>query len=122
MSGTPPEGGAVFALDATLERFMGNRPLLVQAVAAFLAQAPALMVKLASCAVAADAAGVCNPAHLLKGSAATVGAEHVAAIAGAIEQSALQGDADAAGARMLELQAALQLFREEAAQALPATR
>lgn len=105
-----PAEPVVFDAELTLERFLGNSRLLGQATEAFFAQAPRSAVKLADCLATADATGAREAAHALKGSAATIGANQVAATAGAIEQLALSGQLTSALAALTGLEQAMARF------------
>lgn len=104
----------VFDMAPALERLMQNRPLLQCAVNAFLEQSPRLLAELGATALRADAGGARHCAHTLKGSALTVGANQMAAIAGAMEQSAACGDMGEAFARLPALTSAFVRFRHQA--------
>lgn len=108
----------VFDLESTLERLMQNRQLLRCAVGAFMEQSPRIMAELGCATLQADAHGVGSRAHLLRGSALTVGAEQVAAIAGAMEQAASLGDVSEAIARLPALALAFVRFKRQIEQEL----
>jgi HPt (histidine-containing phosphotransfer) domain-containing protein len=80
--------GSVFDLVSLLRRLMGDRELAGLLLKGFLADAPAQVQLLRACIDREDGNGVRLQAHALRGSAATVAAEAVRAVAAAIEIAA----------------------------------
>ena len=90
-------------LASALERFLGNRPALLQALAAFVgAQRPALE-RLTALLADADPAPLLRLLHTLAGGAATLGAAELEAAARALEAAVRDGRRDGldAGAQRL---------------------
>ena len=108
----------VFDLESTLERLMQNRQLLQCAVSAFMEQSTRIMAELGTASLHADAHRVGSRAHLLRGSALTVGAEQVAAIASAMEHAASRRDVHEAIAALPELALAFVRFKRQVEQEL----
>jgi HPt (histidine-containing phosphotransfer) domain-containing protein len=74
-------------------------------LAAFGTQSDELLAGLAAATAAGDAASVRRLAHLLKGSAGSVGARQLGTRAAELEQCALSGDIDAVRERLVPLPA-----------------
>jgi PAS domain S-box-containing protein len=85
---------AVFDEKSLLLRLMGDRELAGDVLIGFCQDAPCQLMKLRACIDESDAAGLRLPAHTLKGSAATVGAEALRAVALAMEAAATAGQLD----------------------------
>jgi len=73
---------------------MGDRELARDVLRGFCQDAPRQLKNLRTCIDATDAAGLRLHAHTLKGSAATVGAEALRAVAQAIDTAANAGQMD----------------------------
>ncbi len=84
----------VFDEDAFLDRMMGDRQLAGIVLKGFLEDAPAQLRSLSERVAANDVAGVRLHAHTLKGAAAAVSAEHLRAVAQAIEEGVKTGQLD----------------------------
>ena len=74
-------------------------------LAAFGTQSAELLADLTAATAAGDAAAVRRLAHLLKGSAGSVGARALGTLAAELEQGALRGDIDAVRERIVPLPA-----------------
>jgi PAS domain S-box-containing protein len=81
----------VFDGDALLRRVLGDRKLAGTIVQSFLKDCPSQFKALRERIAAADGPAAGKQAHALKGAAATVSAEALAALAGAIEQAGIEG-------------------------------
>ncbi len=75
-----------------LERLFNDEVLVVKILEAFLADMPQRMQLLRTSLKAGDLAMAVNHAHAIKGAAANVGAEHLSAMALAMEQAGKAGD------------------------------
>lgn len=84
----------LFDGDSLLQRLLGDRQLACAVIGGFTQDAPFQLKRLHAWLVEQDAAKVQLQAHSLRGSAATVGAEALCAIALAIETSAAAGHLD----------------------------
>jgi CheY-like chemotaxis protein/HPt (histidine-containing phosphotransfer) domain-containing protein len=104
-----PEGGAIEAAPAEavevkantvfdgkslLQRLMGDRELAETILNVFLGDAPLVLKRLCDALNESDAAGARLHAHTLKGSAATVSAEALRAVALQMETAATDGQVD----------------------------
>jgi PAS domain S-box-containing protein len=87
----------IFNAESLLRRLGGDRQFAGRIVKGFLENAPSQLSNLQKRLDEADAAGIILQAHSLKGSAATVGAEGLQALALAIEQAAKAGKLDRCG-------------------------
>ena len=85
---------AVFDEDSLLLRLMGDRELAREVLNGFCQDAPCQLENLRARIDDSDAAGLRLQAHTLKGSAATVGAEALRAVAQAMESAANAGQVD----------------------------
>jgi len=85
---------AVFDGESLLLRLMGDRELACDVLNGFCQDAPGQLRKLRARMDESDAAGGRLQAHTLKGSAATVGAEALRAVAQAMETAATAGQLD----------------------------
>lgn len=93
----PPAGGqakAVFNAEALLRRLMGDRAVASVVLKGFLENAPSQLNNLRRRLDEADAPATRAQAHTLKGSAATVAAEGLHAIALAMERAGAAGQLD----------------------------
>ena len=91
------ETAAIFDSQALLRRMMGDRQLVRKILNAFLSGFPAQMNDLRSRLADADNAAARLRAHTVRGSAATVAANALSAIAADIERAARAGKLDLAG-------------------------
>lgn len=80
-----PEPGAALNGAAALERLGGHAPLYQHALRSFRGEMDMLMPRLAEAAAAGDAAKAAGTLHLVRGLAAMIGAERLAASALAAE-------------------------------------
>jgi len=96
MPGQPPGDGALntFDPDALLRRLMGDRYMAGIVLKGFLQDVPTQLNNLRARLEEADASGVRMQAHALKGASATVAAEGLCAIAGAMERTGSTGGLD----------------------------
>jgi HPt (histidine-containing phosphotransfer) domain-containing protein len=85
---------SVFDGDSLLQRLLGDRELACAVLAGFVQDAPFQLMQLHARLVEEDTAKIQLQAHNLKGSAATVGAEALRAIALSIETSAAASQLD----------------------------
>jgi HPt (histidine-containing phosphotransfer) domain-containing protein len=83
-----------FNSESLLKRLMGDRQLAGRVIEGFLERAPSQLTDLRKRLDEADAAGTLSQAHSLKGSAATVGAEGLHALALALELAGKAGRLD----------------------------
>jgi len=88
---------AVFNEEALLRRMIGDRQLAGIALKGFLRDVPSQLHSLRQRLDEADATGVRQQAHALKGGAATVAAESLHALAVAMEQDVSAGQLDRCG-------------------------
>jgi len=79
---------AIFDSEALLDRLAGDRQLAGRILEGFLADLPSQLNKLRERLAAADGPGALLQAHALKGSAATVSAGRLSAVAWELEQAA----------------------------------
>jgi HPt (histidine-containing phosphotransfer) domain-containing protein len=86
-----PRKKDVFDEDALLRRLMDDRELASMVVGAFLQDAPSQLMNLHRGIEQGDAPGTRLQAHSLKGASATVAAESLRAVAGAIEDAVVLG-------------------------------
>ncbi len=84
--------------DAMLESMMGSAPLAGNVITVFLEDLPQRIRNLNERIAAGDPDAVVREAHSIKGSAATMGAEALRAVALTAEMAARKGDLAAAGA------------------------
>ncbi len=91
-------GMAIFDAEALLQRLMGDRQLAGEIVKGFLEDFPSQLNNLRTRLDEADGTGVRLQAHTLKGSAATVSAASLSAVAKEMEQAAGAGELDHCGA------------------------
>jgi CheY-like chemotaxis protein len=85
---------AIFDVEALLNRLMGDRQLAGKILKGFLADVPSQLNKLRKQHAEADGPGARLQAHALKGSAATVSAGSLSAIALEMERAAGAGELD----------------------------
>ncbi len=115
-SGSSP----VLDRDGLLERSLDDPELAREVLEAFLKESVTLYVALARALRAPDPQSSHAAAHSIRGAAANAGAVHVRDIAGEIEARARAADYDAAVARLGELAAQVERFRERAVAELEA--
>ena len=84
--------GLAFNLAEALQRVDGDRDLLAEIAAIFLADAPAMLEDLAAAVASRDALAVSRTAHRLKGSILTFSAPEAASAAVVLETSGRTGD------------------------------
>lgn len=110
---TPEHDGAAPALDpaAALARVGGDMRLLAEVVDLFLQDSAGWLIDLADAFARGDAVGVQHTAHLLRGSAATFGAQAVCRAGRAVEDLARAGDLPGAAATCGELRERLLQLR-----------
>ncbi len=118
----PAGSGSVAVLDrdGLLERSLDDPALAREVLDAFLKESATLYVALARALRAPDPQSSHAAAHSIRGAAANAGAVHVRDIAGEIEARARAADYDAAVARLGELAAQVERFRERAVAELEA--
>jgi CheY-like chemotaxis protein len=95
-----PQGepaGAVFNVEAMLQRLMGDRQLASTILKGFLQNVPSQLNHLRARLEESDAPGARSQAHALKGAAATVAAERLCGAALAMERAAAAGQLDCCG-------------------------
>ncbi len=90
----PAPAAATFDSAAFLKRLMGDRPLAISIIKGFVEGVPSQLETLRTRLVEADGPGARLQAHALKGSAATVTADSLRAIALELEQAAGAGELD----------------------------
>jgi len=109
------QGLPVVDWEMALERSLGDEELLKETLALFRESAQEQMSGILEAVKTSDAALLRDKAHSLKGSAATVGAERVAAAARELERMGRDGElaaaAGAAGSLVAELATAGDLMR-----------
>lgn len=115
-----PDSVPVLDRDGLLERSMDDPELAREVLDAFLKESVTLYVALARALRAPDPQPSHAAAHSIRGAAANAGAVHVRDIAGEIEARARAADYDAAVARLGELAAQVERFRERAVAELEA--
>jgi CheY-like chemotaxis protein/HPt (histidine-containing phosphotransfer) domain-containing protein len=101
----------VFDEAAILEVLGGDRELLVEIIATFLGEAPKQMAAMWMATKVGDPDMLLEAAHSMKGAAATITANDVAAITRQLESMGRAGDSGAAR-QLSELEAALTTLRE----------
>jgi len=113
LTSAPDPEGAAPALDAAaaLARAGGDVRLLAELVDMFMQDSAGWLADLAGALESGDAAGVQFTAHLLRGSAATFGAEAVCRAGRAVEELARAGDLSGAAAACGELRSCLLRLR-----------
>jgi CheY-like chemotaxis protein/HPt (histidine-containing phosphotransfer) domain-containing protein len=90
-------GTVVFNSEALLGRLMGDRQLGGMILRVFLEEALSVLDNLRKSLDRADASGIQSQAHALKGSAASVSAERLNAVALAMENAGAAGELDRCG-------------------------
>lgn len=83
-------------LDELIASVEGDRGFVVDLIETYLADGEAHVADVEVAIAAGDLAGLVRPAHTLKSSSATVGAEHVAALARSLEVAGRAGATDEA--------------------------
>ena len=96
-----------------LEQMMGDESLLTVLMNDFSATAPDQATSLAEAVWAGDAVRVNREAHKLKGSAASLWAEQIAAVAGRLEKIGESGDLSQAASAVAELETEVRRFVTE---------
>jgi HPt (histidine-containing phosphotransfer) domain-containing protein len=86
------DDGPAFNLAEALQRVDGDRDLLAEIAAIFLADAPAMLGDLAAAVASRDATALSRAAHRLKGSILTFSAPEAASAAVVLETSGRTGD------------------------------
>ncbi len=95
-----PPNPRTFNQDALLRRLLGDQRLAGAILQSFVADCPSRLNGLRQRIAAADSAGARGAAHALKGAAATVAAETLHALAGAIELAGAAGQVERCKALM----------------------
>jgi CheY-like chemotaxis protein/HPt (histidine-containing phosphotransfer) domain-containing protein len=101
----------VFNEAALLDALGGDRDLLVEITSTFLGEAPKQMAAMWAATKAGDPLMLLEAAHSMKGAAATITADDVAAITRRVEAMGRAGDAGATQ-QLSELESALATLRE----------
>jgi HPt (histidine-containing phosphotransfer) domain-containing protein len=104
-------------LDELRSSVQGDRAFVVDLVETYLSDGEAHVADVEAAMAAADASALVRPAHTLKSSSATVGAEQLAGLARGLEMAGRSGSLDAAAGEQV---ASLREAWREAAQALRA--
>jgi len=118
-AGAALDQGVLATLHALEQR--GQPGLLRQVVALYLQEAPAQLAALRAAVAQADAGGVEQTAHALKGSSAQLGATRLAQLCAALQEGGARQELSQAAAQVDELaneflrvQAALEIILHEA--------
>ncbi len=90
----PKEEAGIFDSEAYLERLMGDRQLAGAILKGFIEDFPSQLNHLREYLVESNGPGVCLQTHTLKGSAGTVSAGSLRAMAIAMERAAVAGELD----------------------------
>ena len=101
-----PDSGQLPVLDEAVlaeltSSVQDDRPFVVELVNAYLADGPAQVDAIEAAVAANDAAALVRPAHTLKSSSATVGAQRLAAASRELEMVGRSGSVDSASAASL---------------------
>ncbi len=111
----PPS--VVFAAQAALQRFEGDRALLGDVLEIFVQQVPLLLARMTHSFRTRDTGAVAGIAHELRGAAANVGADSLRAVAAQLERDVKEGRweaassaADALGGELERLQIEVEAF------------
>jgi two-component system sensor histidine kinase/response regulator len=101
-----PDSGQLPVLDEAVlaeltSSVQDDRPFVVELVNAYLADGPAQVDAIEAAVAANDAAALVRPAHTLKSSSATVGAQRLAAASRELEMVGRSGSLDSASAASL---------------------
>jgi len=107
-----PDGPAVFDRPALVERLLGDRDLVKEIIAGFLADMPGQMKKLADFIGRGEVKAAGDKAHAIKGAAANIGAPAFSAAALAIEHAARDGNLDKVSVLLPEMERQFDLLRE----------
>jgi PAS domain S-box-containing protein len=102
---------SVFAETALVDRLMGDRALAAVIVLGFLGDVPKQLDALRGFLAAGDARAVQRQAHTVKGAAATVGAEALAALALELERAGEAGNLDTVRSAVDELESQFQRLK-----------
>jgi HPt (histidine-containing phosphotransfer) domain-containing protein len=89
-------------LDELRSSVEGDRAFVVDLVETYLSDGEAHVADVEAAMAASDAAALVRPAHTLKSSSATVGAERLAGLARGLEMAARSGSLDAAAGEQVE--------------------
>jgi len=101
----------VFGEAALVDRLMGDRSLAAVVVSGFLGDIPKQIDALKGSAAVGDLRAVERQAHTIKGAAATVSADVLAAAALSVEQAGRAGDLETAGHGIAEIESQFQRVR-----------
>lgn len=107
----------VFDAGALLERLMGDSELAQQVVRGFMTDVPRQLNALRKSLAAGDVGEIRRCAHTLKGGSATIAAERLRPVCGAMEAAAAAGDVGAAAALLGDVEKQVSLLSETLAQA-----
>lgn len=88
-------------LESALNRFMGDREILIDAIAIYREEAPLHLEKLGLLLAEGDMQGLSRAAHSLKGESGSVGAVGAQALCAKLEKTAQSGDLESS-ARLLK--------------------
>jgi signal transduction histidine kinase/CheY-like chemotaxis protein/HPt (histidine-containing phosphotransfer) domain-containing protein len=122
--GRPPQGGesvgsgldssamVVFDRAGFMERVMNQEDLAQEVIEVFLDDAPRRIEALGTHLEGGNSRGVEYEAHTLKGSAANMGGERLAALAFEFEKAGKAGDLDVVEARLGDLQREFEVLKE----------
>ena len=115
----PPPSRLPVDLDRLVREFDGDSALATQMLHSWLASLPALLDDLRSALGAANLEQVRRSAHAIKGAAANLAADPLAAAASALEAAALAADPDGCARRVLALQTACDELSRHVARSHP---
>jgi len=96
-----------------LERMMGDEELAGIIVKTFVSDIPGQIRTLRELLKREDAPGVRLQAHTVKGAAANIGAETLRSVASKMEKAASEGDLDAVGGGIKELETQFECLKKE---------
>lgn len=103
----------VFDRAALLDRLMGDEEIVAEIMEAFLTDMPQQIGALRNYLEVGDAAGAERQAHTIKGAAANVGGEVLAALASELEQAGKTGDLERILSKLPMLQTAFENLKAE---------
>ena len=115
----PPPSRLPVDLDRLVREFDGDSALAMQMLHSWLASVPALLDDLRSALGAPDLDQVRRTAHAIKGAAANLSADPLAAAASSLEAAALAADPDGCARRVLALQTACDELSRHVARSHP---
>ena len=95
------------SLDSLLKMVGGDADFVDELVDTFLADVPQQLAELRAAVASGTAADAVRPAHTLKGTAASIGAQAVEVVSRSIEEGARAGGLEGLGAQVGELERAL---------------